>query len=76
MFKGEAAERNFSGELNLAKKVAGNQALGRRGENCCRQMGNRGKAGSICKQKRGTFICFSGREMCLEVDLGRSCASC
>lgn len=34
MFKGEAAERNFSGELNLAKKVAWNQALGRRGENC------------------------------------------
>lgn len=34
MFKGETAERNFSGELNLAKKVAGNQVLGRRGENC------------------------------------------
>lgn len=33
MFKGEAAERNFGGELNLAKRAAGNRALGRRGEN-------------------------------------------
>lgn len=32
VLKGEAAERNFRGELNLAKRVAQNQALGRRGK--------------------------------------------
>lgn len=34
VFEDEAAKRNFSGGLNPAKKVAWNQALGRRGENC------------------------------------------
>lgn len=51
VLKGEAAERNFRGELNLAKRVAQNQALGRQEENCCRRMGNREKIEIICKQQ-------------------------
>lgn len=52
MFKCEAAERNFGGELNLAKRAAGNPSFGKkRGKLGCRQMGNRGEAGNTCKQK-------------------------
>lgn len=75
MFKGEAAERNFGGELNLAKRAAGNGALGRRGENwAAGRWATEGRQEIPANKSNEVCFIYTG-ERCLEVDEGRSCAT-